>query len=73
VQKELEQILEAMIIVPMEESDWIIPMVVQPKKTREIHICIDLRSLDVTCVHDPFPTPFTDEVLENVGVIERFA
>jgi hypothetical protein len=26
-----------------------------------------------TCVHDPFPTPFTDEVLENVGGCEAYS
>jgi hypothetical protein len=28
---------------------------------------MDLRKLNDTCLHDPFPTPFTYEVLENVG------
>ena len=43
-------------------------MVVQEKKQKdEIRICEDLRKLNDTCVHDPFPTPFTDEVLDNVG------
>jgi hypothetical protein len=42
-------------------------MVVQDKKTREIRICVDLMKLNDDCLHDPFPTPFTDEVLDNVG------
>jgi hypothetical protein len=33
VHKELDRMLDVGIIVPMEESDWISPMVVQPKKT----------------------------------------
>jgi hypothetical protein len=48
-------------------------MVVQPKKTDDIRICVDLRSLNVACVHDPFPTPFIDEVLENVGGWEAYS
>jgi hypothetical protein len=44
-------------------------MVVQPKKKWEIQICTDLWSLNVAYVHDPFPNPFIDEVLENVGGI----
>lgn len=52
----------------MEESDWVSPMVVQEKKQlEEIRICVDLRKLNDMCVHDPFPIPFRDEVLENVG------
>jgi hypothetical protein len=51
----------------MEESDLIILMVLQPKKTSDLGIFLDLSGLNATCVYDPFPTPFTDEVLENVG------
>ena len=37
------------------------------KKTKgEIRICVDLRKLNDACLHDHFPTPFTDEVLYNV-------
>jgi hypothetical protein len=59
--------LEVGIIELVIESKWIIPMVVQDKKTWGIKICVDLRKLNCACLHDPFPTPFTDEVLENVG------
>jgi hypothetical protein len=48
-------------------------MVVQEKKTGEIRICIDLRKLNYACFHDPFPTPFTDEVLDNVGGQELYS
>ena len=52
------------IIEPIEESEWVSPMVVQEKKTKGyIRICVDLRKLNDALLHDPFPTPFTDEVL----------
>jgi len=41
-------------------------MVVQDKKTWGIRICVDLRKLNDALLHDPFLTPFTDELLENV-------
>jgi hypothetical protein len=63
---ELDRMLEAGIIEPVKESKWISPMVVQDKKIGEIRICIDLKKLNDACLHDPFPTPFTDEVLDNV-------
>jgi hypothetical protein len=61
------------IIFHVEESDWISPMVVQPKKTNDIQICVYLRTLNAACVHNPFRTPFTDEVLENVGGQEAYS
>jgi hypothetical protein len=57
----------------VEESEWISPMVVWEKNTIGIRICVDLRKLNDACLHDPFPTPFTDEVLENVGGHEVYS
>ena len=54
------------IIELVEESEWISPMVVQEKK-QKIRICVDLIKLNDAFLHEPFTTPFTDEVLENVG------
>jgi hypothetical protein len=65
--------LEARIIEPIEEFEWINPMVVQDKKLGEIKICVDLRKLNYACLHDPFPTPFTDEVLDNLGGKEVYS
>ena len=66
MQQELEKMLSATIIVPMEESAWMIPMVVKDKKICGIHICDDLCKLNGACIQDPLPTPLTDEILENV-------
>ena len=48
-------------------------MVVQDKNTDEVCICIDLRKLNDAYVHDPFPTLFTDEVLEGVGSEDMYS
>jgi hypothetical protein len=67
VKIELDRMLGAGIIELVEESEWISPMVVKDKKIGEIRICVDLRKLNDAFLHDLFPTPFTDEVLDNVG------
>ena len=42
-------------------------IVIQDKKTTgEVRICVGLRKLNNACLHDPFPTLFTDEVLESI-------
>ena len=62
------------IIAIVEESEWVSPKVVQDKKAKgEIRICVDLRKLNDASVHDLFPTPFTDEVLDNVGGQEVYS
>jgi hypothetical protein len=52
--------LEAGIIEPVEEFEWISPIVVQEKKQVGIRICVDLRKLNDVCLYDKFPTLFTD-------------
>lgn len=73
VKIELDRMLEAGIIESVEELEWTIPMVVKGKKTGEIMIYVDLRKLNGACLHDPFPTPFNDEVLDNVGGQEVYS
>jgi len=34
---------------------------------------MDLRKMNDACVLDPFPTLFTDEVLDNVGSQEAYS
>ena len=65
--------LEAGIIEPIEESEWISPMVIQEKKQAGIRICVDLMKLNYVWLHHPFHTPFIDEVLENVGGHEAYS
>ena len=71
---ELDRMLEAGIIEPFEESEWISPIVIQENKaTGEVRICVDFRNLNDACLHDPFPTPFIDEVLESIGGQEMYS
>ena len=65
--------LDAYIIVHVEESEWIISTVIEDKKTGVVRICIDMRKLNDARLHDPFPTPFTYEVLEGVGGQEVYS
>ena len=73
VTAELDRILYVGIIEPVEESEWISPMVVQDKKMGELCIYVDLIKLNDACMHDPFSTPFTDEVLEGFGDQEMYS
>ena len=65
--------LEVRIIEPIIESEWIRPMVVQDKKIGGIIIFVDSRKLNDAFLDNPFPTPFTNEVLENIGGHEAYS
>lgn len=67
IKEELDKMIAIGIIETVEENEWVNPMVIQDKKAKgEIRICVDLRKLNDASLHDPFPTPFTDEVLDNI-------
>ena len=68
VKADIDKMLKAGLIFPVEEAEWVSPIVIQSKKEKsEIRVCVDYRSLNNACIHDPFPTPFSDEVLDNVA------
>lgn len=60
--------LKAGLIFLVKEAEWISTIVIQSKKEKlKIRVCVDYRSLNNACIHDPFPIPFSDEVLDNVA------
>ena len=53
VKKEIDKMLEAGLIFPVEEAEWVNPIVIQRKKdTEDIRVCVDYRSLKFICVHN---------------------
>jgi hypothetical protein len=46
VKVEIDRMLEVGIIEPIEEYEWISPIIVQEKKQGGIQICVDLRKLN---------------------------
>jgi len=73
VKEKIDKMLEVGVIEPMEELEWIIPMVVQKKNQGGIRIYVDIRKLNDSCLNDHFPSPFRDEVLENVGCQDAYS
>ena len=48
--------LKAKLILPMEESDLVIPIVIK-KDWKGICVCVDFMGMNVDCIHSSFPTP----------------
>ena len=68
VKTKIDNMLTAKIIYPFNQSEWQIPMVVQPKKNdpKKLRVCVNYRWLNKATKIDPFPTPFADEILDEV-------
>ena len=69
VKKEIDNMLAAGIIYPVYQSEWVSPMVVQPKKhdPTKLRICVDFKELNKATLTDPFPTPYADGIFNEVA------
>ena len=65
--KEVKKLLDANIIFPIPHSTWVANLVPVRKNTREIHLCVDLRNLNLASEEDNYPLLSLDEVLKIVN------
>jgi hypothetical protein len=49
------------------------PIVIIPKKNGKLRIYIDFRKLNVTTKKDPYPLPFTEEMLNKIAGYEAYS
>jgi len=68
VQKQIKGMLSARIIYPIDKAEWARPMVVQPKNhdPKKLQICADFRQLNKLTMTYLFPTPFANEIINEV-------
>lgn len=72
VRAELERLLKAGFIKPVEITDWVSPMVLVKKKNGKLRVCVDYRKLNACTEKDHFPLPFITLLLEEVGGHARY-
>eukprot|EP00253_Pinus_taeda_P034680 PITA_34680 len=73
IEKEVNRLFKASIIVPIRFSDWISNLVLVQKKTREIILCIDFRNLNKVSLKDNYPLPKMDHILQRVVGASRMS
>jgi hypothetical protein len=66
VKEDLNKLLDARFIYPIDTMQWLSPLVIVPKKNGKFKICVDYRKLNTLTRKDPFPLPFLDLVLDIV-------
>jgi hypothetical protein len=60
VKEELQKLLQANIICPISDSQWVSPHVIAPQKNGKWRICVDFWELNKATHRDYFPLPFID-------------
>jgi hypothetical protein len=66
VEREVKNVLDTKIIVPLRYSDWVANLVPVRKKSGDIRLCVDFRNLNKSSLKDNYPLPKMDHVLEKV-------
>ena len=72
VRAELERLLQAGFIKPVEITDWVSPMVIVKKKNGKLRVCVDHRKLNACTMKDHFLLPIITLLLEEVGGHARY-
>ena len=64
VKAELEKMLDAKVIHPIDYLEWISNMVLVTNPSGDIRICTDFRDLNKACPKDDFPLPNIDMIVD---------
>ena len=70
---ELEKLLEAGFIRPVENTEWVSPISLATKKNGQLRVCVNYKKLNDVTKKDRYPIPFCDEILEEVGGHELYS
>jgi transposase InsO family protein len=73
VERELRQMVADDVIEAIESSRYVSPIVVVPKKSGNIRLCVDFRKLNSYIVPDPFPVTCVDDLLAKVKKASMFS
>lgn len=64
IQDEMEKLLEGGFVREVEYPEWLVNVVVVPKKERKWRVCVDYTNLNDACPKDSFPLPQIDHIVD---------
>ena len=67
IEKEIQKLLKAKIIIPLRYSKWIENLVVVRNKNGEIRLCVDFRNLNKFSKKENYPLPKMEHLLQRVS------
>ncbi|MCO5601206.1 hypothetical protein L7F22_055325 [Adiantum nelumboides] len=73
LKEEVDKLLNAGFIVPVDNAEWVSLVVVTPKKDGRWRVCIDYKPLNALTKTDPYPLPFIDQLLDAMAGFERYS
>ena len=67
VKEEIDKLLQVGFTYPIDKATRLSPIEIVLKKNKKLQVCIDYKKLNAAIISDPFPLPFTDELLDVVA------
>jgi len=68
LEKKIKELLQNDIIEPVDgPTPWISPLVIIPKESGDIRICVDMRQAHTAVIRERHPIPTVDEVLQSMN------
>ena len=72
LKEELNKLLKARLICPVEHSDWANTAVIILKHTRGWRVCVVYKPLNAASKSNHYPLPFVDDILDKVAGYESY-
>ena len=73
LKEEVDKLLKAGFIYEVDTTEWVIPVVVTPKKDGRWRVCVDFKPLNAATKKYPYPLSFIDQILDSVAGYERYS
>ena len=73
VNEEVQKLLKANFIRPVDYPEWLANIVAVPKKNGKIRVCIDFTNLNKACPSDPYPLPNISDMVDATARHERLS
>jgi hypothetical protein len=73
VKEDLDKLLDAGFIYPIEITKSLSPLVIVPKKNDKLKICVDYQKLNAQTKKDSFPLSFLDSILDTIASHEMYS
>jgi hypothetical protein len=73
IKQDIDKLLATIFIQYVEEATWLSPIVVVPKKNGKLKIYINFIKLNTARKKDPYPLPFTYEILNTIVGYEAYS
>jgi hypothetical protein len=73
VKENLDKLLNARFIYPIEITQLLSPLVIVPKKNDKLKICVDYQKLNAQTKKDSFPRPFLGSILDTIASHDMYS